>query len=407
MSTVRLVRHRAPRPDAPAVVVPPPPLGVYVHLPWCLRKCPYCDFNSHEVRGEVDEARYLDALAADLEQALPGVWGRTVQSIFIGGGTPSLFSPGSIDRLLTLLRTCLRVAPDAEITLEANPGAADHARFAGFASAGVNRLSIGVQSFDDRALAAIGRIHDGADALRAIDAASRYVGNVNLDLMFGLPTQSIASCEADLNRAIEMGSSHLSFYQMTIEPQTAFAKRPPPLPDEDTTAHMQALVEDRLASAGYDRYEVSAYARPGRRCRHNLNYWRFGDYLGLGAGAHGKLSLPDGIVREQRWRQPARYMQAALAADAVESRHRVVAAELPFEFMLNALRLREGVEAGLFAATTGLGVEVIADRLSRLARDGLLEPDPLRLRATELGWRFLSDLQAHFLLDDPCASAPN
>ncbi len=406
MSTVQLVRHRAPRPDEPAIVVPPPPLGVYVHLPWCLRKCPYCDFNSHEVRGEVDEARYLDALAADLEQALPGVWGRTVQSIFIGGGTPSLFSPRSIDRLLTLLRTCLRVAPDAEITLEANPGAADHARFAGFASAGVNRLSIGVQSFDDRALAAIGRIHDGADALRAIDAASRHVGNVNLDLMFGLPTQSIASCEADLKRAIEMEAPHLSFYQMTIEPQTAFAKRPPPLPDDDTTAHMQALVEDRLASAGYDRYEVSAYARPGRRCRHNLNYWRFGDYLGLGAGAHGKLSLPDGIVREQRWRQPARYMQAALAADAVESRHRVVAAELPFEFMLNALRLREGVEAGLFAATTGLGVEVIADRLSRLASDGLLEADPLRLRATELGWRFLSDLQAQFLPDDPRANAP-
>ena len=281
-----------------------PPLGVYVHLPWCLRKCPYCDFNSHEAPAEgMDEARYLDALEADLEASLPLVWGRTVQTIFLGGGTPSLFSPAGIDRLLASLRARLRIAPDAEVTMEANPGTFERERFAGFRRAGVNRLSLGVQSFDDERLAAIGRVHDARQAREAAQAAGEIFPTFNLDLMYALPGQSLAQLGDDLAQALAFDPPHLSLYHLTLEPNTLFARFPPSLPDEDQAAAMQDAIEAQLEAAGYGHYEVSAYARPGHRARHNLNYWTFGDYLGLGAGAHGKLSFHDRIVRHARFRQ--------------------------------------------------------------------------------------------------------
>ena len=381
----------------------PPPLSLYVHLPWCLRKCPYCDFNSHEWRaGERDalpEARYLAALQADLEASLPRVWGRGVSSIFIGGGTPSLFSPDAIDRLLTMVRTRLRVAPDAEVTLEANPGTFETQRFAAYAQAGVTRLSIGVQSFSDDALRALGRVHDARQARAAIEEAARSFASFNIDLMYALPGQTLAALRADLASALTFAPPHLSLYHLTVEPGTPFARRPPPLPDDELSADMLALLEDTLGAAGFGRYEVSAWARPGARCRHNLNYWEFGDYLGIGAGAHGKLSFHDRIVREARWRQPERYMQAALGAGAIEEERVPGCDELPFEFMLNALRLTEGVPATLFAERTGLPLAAIAGERALAVERGLLEPDPTRLRATPLGLRFLNDLLAMFLRD--------
>ncbi len=388
---------------APAQGVPaPPPLSLYVHLPWCLRKCPYCDFNSHEWRGgdaaALPEARYLDALQADLETALPKVWGRSVSTVFIGGGTPSLFSPEAIERLLTMIRTRLRLVPDAEVTLEANPGTFEARRFAAYAQAGVTRLSIGVQSFSDPMLQALGRVHDARQACAAVEEAARSFASFNLDLMYALPGQTPSGLAADLRQALAFDPPHLSLYHLTIEPNTLFAKRPPALPDDDLAADLLALLERSVAEAGLERYEVSAWARPGARCRHNLNYWEFGDYLGIGAGAHGKLSFHDRILREARLRHPVRYMQAASAGDAIETMRVVGAGELPFEFMLNALRLTDGVPAALFPERTGLSAAAIGRRCAQAVERGLLEADPTRLRATPLGLRFLNDLVEMFLV---------
>lgn len=376
-----------------------PPLALYVHIPWCLRKCPYCDFNSHELRGDArdQQTTYLDALRADLESALPLIWGRTVHTVFIGGGTPSLFEPAAIEALLAMVRARVRLAPDAEITMEANPGTFEAGRFRGFAQAGVTRLSIGVQSFDDAALRALGRVHDGAQARAALEEAARHFATFNVDLMYALPQQTLPALEQDLRVALSYAPPHLSVYHLTMEPGTPFAKRPPPLPDEDLAAAMQDRVEALTAEAGLVRYEISAYARPGHRARHNLNYWQFGDYLGIGAGAHGKLSFHDRILRQSKVRQPARYVERALAGDAVDEQHTVAPTELPFEFMLNALRLVEGVPATLFAERTGLNLAVLARRLDESTRLGLLDPDPTRIRATPLGLCFLNDLQQRFL----------
>ena len=375
-----------------------PALSLYVHLPWCLRKCPYCDFNSHEAEGELPEARYLDALRADLESTVPRVWGRPIQTVFIGGGTPSLFSPEAIDRLLADVRMLHRLAPDAEVTLEANPGTFEAAKFRAFREAGVTRLSIGVQSFDETMLARIGRVHDRAQALAAARIAAEHYPTFNLDLMYALPGQDPARLHADLAQALAFGPPHLSCYHLTLEPNTLFASRPPRgLPDDDTSADMQQSVEDATAEAGLVRYEVSAFARPGHRARHNMNYWTFGDYLGVGAGAHDKISFPDRIERSARFRHPRRYMEAALAGDAVETRRALDAEELPFEFMLNALRLVDGVSAASFAERTGVPLAAIARSLERAVARGLLDPDPATIRATPLGLRFLNDLQQLFL----------
>lgn len=377
-----------------------PPLALYVHFPWCVRKCPYCDFNSHEPAGgfgAIPEAQYLEALRADLEAALPYVWGRPVISVFIGGGTPSLLSPAGLARLLSDVRALLPLVPDCEITLEANPGTVEAARFAAYRAAGVNRLSLGIQSFDEAKLKALGRIHDRAQAIAAVECAQRHFENFNLDLMFALPGQTLQDLHADLQTALDFAPPHLSYYQLTLEPNTVFAKYPPPLPDEDLAAAMLETVQERLGAAGYRRYEVSAYARPGNECRHNLNYWTFGDYLGIGAGAHGKLSFPHRIVRQRRLRQPASYLAQGGSGRFVAESKEVPRAELPFEFMLNALRLTDGVPAALFPARTGLPPSAIAGAVERAVARGLLEATPDRLRPTPLGQRFLSDLQALFL----------
>ncbi|HEX4883990.1 MAG TPA: radical SAM family heme chaperone HemW [Casimicrobiaceae bacterium] len=375
-----------------------PPLSVYVHIPWCVRKCPYCDFNSHEARGDVPQDAYVDAVLADLEQALPSVWGRRVHTVFIGGGTPSLFAPEAIDRLLAGLRARLPFVPGAEVTMEANPGTFERGRFAGFFAAGVNRLSIGVQSFDPAKLAALGRIHDADEARRATEAAMMIFGNVNLDLMFALPGQTLDGCEADVAEALAFGTPHLSFYQLTLEPNTLFHKVPPEgLPDDDLAADMQDLVAARLAAAGCERYEVSAYARPGARCAHNLNYWRFGDYLGLGAGAHGKVSLPGSIVREVRWKHPRQYMEKVAEGEPAMERREVARDEVGFEFALNALRLVDGVPASSFAERTGFPLATIARPLAEGARRGLIVEDPSRIAATERGRHFLNATLELFL----------
>jgi oxygen-independent coproporphyrinogen-3 oxidase len=361
-----------------------PPLSVYVHVPWCVRKCPYCDFNSHEQPAVLPEARYLDALQADLEQALPDIWGRQVHTVFIGGGTPSLLSAEGIDRLLAMLRSHLNLWPDAEITLEANPGTAEAERFMSYAASGVNRISLGIQSFDDAKLLALGRVHDAAQARAAIEMAQRAVGRVNLDLMFALPGQTLAQCEQDAREALSFGTDHLSMYQLTFEPNTVFAKYPPAVPD------------DELA---FDRYEVSAFAKPGARARHNVNYWEFGDYLGIGPGAHGKLSFHDRIERQARQRHPENWIRAALARDAshITQTRQLKTAELPFEFMLNALRLEKGVASSLYTERCGLPIASMNKALLLATQKGLLVDDPLRLQATEVGWRFLNELQALFL----------
>lgn len=382
-----------------------PPLSLYVHLPWCMRKCPYCDFNSHELRSgilDVDtERRYLEALRADLEAALPLVWGRSVQTVFIGGGTPSLFSPDGIDALLSMLRTLLRQAPQAEVTMEANPGTFEAARFKAYAQAGVTRLSVGVQSFDDAMLTAIGRVHDSAQARAALQVAATSFETFNVDLMYALPGQSLAMLESDLRAALEFAPPHLSVYHLTLEPNTLFAKYPPQVPDDDSAAAMQERIEELTALAGFEHYEVSAYARAGHRARHNLNYWEFGDYLGIGAGAHSKLSFHDRILRQARYRHPQRYIDCALGAGAVEDERQLQAADLPFEFMLNALRLIDGVPTGLYAERTGDSLMSISRRLADAAGRGLLDPDPSRIRPSALGLRFLNDLQSIFLEETP------
>jgi oxygen-independent coproporphyrinogen-3 oxidase len=374
-----------------------PPLALYVHIPWCIRKCPYCDFNSHEAREGLPEERYVEALVADLDSMLPKVWGRRVHSVFFGGGTPSLFAPASIDAILAAARARLSLAVDAEVTLEANPGTFEAQKFAGFRAAGVNRLSIGIQSFDDRFLKALGRVHDGAEAKRAVEIGLATFDNVNLDLMYALPGQSLAQARADIATAIAFRPQHLSAYHLTIEPNTAFAAHPPAVPDNDAAADMQEAIEADLARAGYENYETSAFAQPGRRCRHNLNYWQFGDYIGIGAGAHGKISFPDRITREMRFKQPKAWMAAALAGDAVQESAQVKRDALPFEFMMNALRLNEGVPVAMFTERTGLNITAIAGRLAEAGRLGLLERDHARLMATEKGRRFLNDLLQVFL----------
>lgn len=377
-----------------------PPLSLYVHLPWCLKKCPYCDFNSHEWRdsGGPPEQRYLAALRADLEATLPFVWGRRVISVFIGGGTPSLFSPDAIATLIADLRARLPLEPGCEITLEANPGTFERDRFRAYRQAGVTRLSVGVQSFDDQRLRALGRVHDAAQAEAALEEAARCFDTFNLDLMYALPGQTVDDLARELDTALAFAPPHLSIYHLTIEPNTLFANAPPPgLPDDDLSSDMLDLITERTAAMGLERYEVSAFAKPGQRCVHNLNYWQFGDYLGIGAGAHGKLSFPHRIVRQVRWRDPATYMAQALAGQAISNDEEVARRALPFEFMLNALRLREGVEAARFSERTGLPLSAIAAPLVEARQRGLIEPDVSWLRPTPLGFDFLSDLQALFL----------
>jgi len=378
-----------------------PPLSLYVHLPWCLKKCPYCDFNSHEARGEPDQSRYLDALNADLEAALPFIWGRRVHTIFIGGGTPSLFTPASIERLIGDIRARLPLEPMCEITLEANPGTFERERFHGYRAAGVTRLSIGVQSFDDAKLAALGRVHDAAQARAAVEEARAAFETFNIDLMYALPGQSMAEFETDLATALAFEPPHLSVYHLTLEPNTVFAKFPPAgsnaLPDDDTAFEMLDLITARTRASGMERYEVSAFARAGHRCEHNWNYWQFGDYLGIGAGAHSKISFPHRVVRQTRLREPMQYMARALAGAAIASDEEVPRDQLPFEFMLNATRLREGFELTRFTERTGLSLAALAPGLDAAERRGLIARDFTRVWPTERGFDFLSDLQALFL----------
>ena len=378
-----------------------PPLSLYVHLPWCVRKCPYCDFNSHEGRGALPFEAYVDALLADLDHDLPLAWGRTVHSVFFGGGTPSLFPPATIDRFLQQASARLRFAPDVEVTLETNPGTVEHGPFAGYRAAGVNRLSFGVQSFDDGCLQRLGRIHSSGDAERAVKAAQDAgFDNLNLDLMYALPGQSLAMALADVDRAIALQPAHLSHYQLTLEPNTVFAVRTPAgLPDEDGAWDMQEACQARLAAAGFAQYEVSAYARAGRQCRHNLNYWQFGDYLGIGAGAHGKLTLgaSQQVLRRWKLRHPAEYQAKAGTPAAIGGDEVLTASRLPFDFMLNALRLNAGVPMAMFEARTGLPRAAIADHLATAHARGWLEPDPDWLRPTELGRRFANDVIGLFL----------
>jgi putative oxygen-independent coproporphyrinogen III oxidase len=374
-----------------------PPLSLYVHLPWCLHKCPYCDFNSHELQGELPEQRYLDAVIADLEAALPLVWGRVVHSIFIGGGTPSLFSPQGIDQLLGDVRARLKLTADCEITLEANPGTFEKERFRAFRAAGVTRLSVGVQSFNDDHLKALGRVHNRAQAVAALEEAALAFDTFNLDLMYALPGQSMEQLEDDLGQAIGFMPPHLSVYHLTIEPNTVFAKFPPRVPDDDSAYAMLDRITEITSNAGYERYEVSAYAKPGHRCWHNVNYWEFGDYLGLGAGAHGKLSFPHRVLRQVRYREPRLYMENSLAGNAVAQSEEVPRGQLPFEFMLNALRLREGFLLSRFSERTGLPLSAIEQPLREAESKGLIERDLTHVRPTQRGFDFLSDLQQLFL----------
>ena len=379
-----------------------PPLALYVHIPWCVRKCPYCDFNSHERAGALPEREYIEKLFLDLEAALPSMWGRRVLSVFLGGGTPSLFSPESIETLLSGVRARLPLEPAAEITLEANPGTVEATRFAGFRQAGVNRISVGVQSFDDRMLAALGRIHGADEARRAVAAALGSFDNVNLDLMYGLPGQTLAMARSDIEEAVRLGVPHVSAYQLTIEPNTVFWSKPPQLPQHDESADMQLAVEDVLCAAGYGHYETSAFARSGHRCRHNLNYWEFGDYVGIGAGAHGKMSFPDRITRHSRIKQPKEYL---LSKNSLIEDREVPAKEIPFEFMLNALRLVEGFPLTLFAQHTGLPLATVEAKLAKAENQGLIERDWKRIRPSARGRLFLNELLQIFLEGAPARSS--
>ena len=380
-----------------------PPLSLYIHLPWCLRKCPYCDFNSHELRpadsvaGELPEQRYINALMADLEAAVPLVWGRTVHSIFIGGGTPSLFSPQAIDQLLSGVRARLRLESDCEITLEANPGTFEKDRFRAFRNAGVTRLSIGVQSFNDAHLKTLGRVHNGAQAIAAVEEAAQAFDTFNLDIMYALPGQTLSNMEQDMQTAIALQPPHISIYHLTIEPNTYFSKFPPAIPEDDIAYEMLDRITEMTTAAGMARYEISAYAKPGHGCFHNTNYWQFGDYLGIGAGAHSKLSFPHRVVRQVRWREPKLYMDNALAGNALSQDEDVKRADLPFEYMLNALRLRDGFLLQDFVARTGLPLTSIEAGLQQAEQKGLITRDMVRVRPTERGFDFLSDLQGLFL----------
>ena len=386
-----------------------PPLALYIHFPWCEKKCPYCDFNSHQIKEDVvgkgnsesvgfDEERYIKALIADLETELPRIWGRQVHSIFIGGGTPSLLSAKGMDALLSAVRARIHLEPDAEITMEANPGSVEAEKFAGFAKAGINRVSLGIQSFQDAQLKALGRIHNGEEAKRAIGIALDHFKSVNLDLMYGLPMQTLEDAKKDIQTALSFKTPHVSLYNLTLEPNTYFANFPPKLPSED---EIDAIFEqnlDLLTKAGYQRYEVSAYAKPGMQCKHNLNYWRFGDYIGIGAGAHGKISFPDKITRQVRERHPETYMQSMeTTGNALVESKEISAADLPFEFMLNTLRLTDGVATNTFTERTGLPLNVISKSLNEATHKGLLDPNPALLKGTPQGLRYLNNLQEIFL----------
>jgi oxygen-independent coproporphyrinogen-3 oxidase len=390
-----------------------PPLSLYIHIPWCIRKCPYCDFNSHEQSGGLPEQEYINALMSDLEVQLPEFWGRTIHTVFIGGGTPSLFSAKAIADILAGVRARTRLSPQAEITLEANPGTFEMQKFAEFKAAGVTRLSIGIQSFNDAHLAALGRVHDSAEARRAVEIGLATVGNVNLDLMFALPAsraggvaQTMTECEQDVREALAFRTPHLSFYQLTLEPNTVFAKKPPALPDHDQAADMQERVEAMLQEAGYVHYETSAYAQAGRQCQHNLNYWGFGDYVAIGAGAHGKISTPGGhganaaITRTERVKQPRDYMQKALSSDpasCVFERRTVKRDEVGFEFMLNALRLNDGFPVAWFAERTGYPISLVSRALDIAEQEKLLERTHETIKPTALGQRFLNRMLESFL----------
>jgi putative oxygen-independent coproporphyrinogen III oxidase len=416
MSTSQVISLYSGKAGAPHFTALPP-LALYIHLPWCIKKCPYCDFNSHEyaspstiniakisdkTRGEeitnaLPEADYINALLADLDSALPLIWGRPISSIFLGGGTPSLFNPSAIDALLSGVRARIKLLPDAEITLEANPGTFEAGRFKGYAQAGVSRLSIGVQSFNDAHLQALGRVHDSAQARAAIEEAAQHFNTFNLDVMYALPEQTLAESEADIRAALSFAPPHISIYHLTLEPNTYFAKFPPKLPDDDAASQMQDRITELTQAQGYEHYEVSAYAKPNHRSRHNVNYWSFGDYLGIGAGAHSKLSFPNKILRQVRYRSPAEYMRKAIEQVPVSQENEVKTADVPFEFMLNALRLNEGFTPTLFAERAGLPLQTIEKELQAAVAKGLLERSADIIKPTALGANFLNDLQALFL----------
>lgn len=391
---------KLPLPQASPQFKALPPLSLYIHIPWCMKKCPYCDFNSHEVRGggaEIPEREYVAALIADFEHTLPKVWGRRIHSIFFGGGTPSLLSGAAVDEILAAVRARMPLDPAAEITLEANPGTVESTRFRDYRAAGVNRLSLGIQSLNPRHLKALGRIHDDREARRAIDIAREHFDNFNLDLMYGLPQQTVAEALADIDAAIALKPPHLSAYHLTLEPNTYFYRYPPQLPDDDASAHMQSEIETHLAAAGYQHYETSAFAQPARRCKHNLNYWLFGDYIGIGAGAHGKISFPDRVTREARYRQPREFMAKAAAGNAIQSAHEVSARDIGFEFMMNALRLCEGFDASVFAERAGVPLNAVLKPLEQAEQRGLITRDHRRIAPTMHGQRFLNDLLQLFL----------
>ncbi len=380
-----------------------PPVTLYIHFPWCVKKCPYCDFNSHAVKDEIPEKQYIDALIADLEQHAPDIWGRAIESIFIGGGTPSLISAAGIDRVLAQVRALTKLEPRAEITLEANPGTVEQQRFQEFYAASVNRLSIGVQSFNDKHLKTLGRIHDANNAIKACETA-RLAGfeNYNIDLMHGLPDQSVAEAVADVQQAIELQSTHLSYYQLTLEPNTLFAAQPPTLPDEDTLADIQEHGKQLINDAGYSQYEVSAYAKKGKQCHHNLNYWRFGDYLGIGAGAHSKLSFPadNSIIRHSKPRHPAEYIKTATSNDRIRGLTHVSPEEVRLEFMMNALRLSQGFEIHDFEQRTGEPIAVIRATLEQAEKQGLLTRTLEKIQTTEQGAQYLDTLLELFMPEE-------
>ena len=379
-----------------------PPLSLYIHFPWCVKKCPYCDFNSHEAKngGAFPEQEYLDALRTDLEMALPLIWGRKIYTIFIGGGTPSLMSAAGLDRLLSDVRTLLPLDGDVEITMEANPGTFEAEKFKSYRASGVNRLSIGIQSFNERHLKALGRIHDDNEAKRAVEIALANFDNFNLDLMYALPSQTLDEARIDLETAMAFKPPHLSLYHLTMEPNTLFAKYPPALPDDDASADMQDMIAQMTAQQGYGQYEVSAYAQPGRQARHNLNYWEFGDYLGIGAGAHSKLSFPHRILRQARYKQPKAFMDQVRLGAPVQEEYEISREDMGFEFMLNTLRLHGGFAPSLFSERTGLSLNAIEKQLNAAEARGLLYRDHMIIRPTELGQRFLNDLQQMFLAAD-------
>ncbi len=376
-----------------------PPLSLYIHIPWCVKKCPYCDFNSHEARGAFPEREYVAALIRDLEMALPQIWGRKVYTVFFGGGTPSLLSGEAVAEILRQVRMLLPLSGDAEITLEANPGTVEADKFAAFSDAGVNRLSMGIQSFNDSYLKALGRIHTADEARDAITIAQQHFDNINLDLMYGLPDQTLVQAMQDVAAALSFAPQHLSCYHLTLEPNTLFYRNPPSLPDDDESADMQQGIESLLAENGYGHYETSAFAQPGRRSKHNLNYWKFGDYLGIGAGAHSKLSFPDKIIRQARYKQPQAYMHQVGLGAAIQSEIVVSLDELPFEFMMNALRLTDGFDSALFAERTSLSLINIQRELAEAELRGLLVRDISRIAPTLQGQRFLNDLLEIFLKD--------